>query len=281
MIKYEFTDDCLIHIDEIDAEHRRLFQMINESIALANETEDVSPIANNLLAGLKDYAATHFAHEEAYMETIHDPELPLQRIEHAAFAKKMNEFVLDTTSTESAHASLQELLNFLAHWLFNHILSSDAMIGKMPPIEEKSSDPFAFTDAFKTGIPQVDNEHKRLFEIIRETNDLIHEELLHDKYDEIMRLLTELRDYTEFHFHNEEMLMDRIHYPELDAQKRAHTAFVERLVEIDLSELDNMDDNQQKYLLELIDFLLSWLSNHILGSDKKIGDYMRLHNLTE
>ena len=75
--------------------------------------------------------------------------------------------------------------------------------------------------------------------------------------------------------------MERIHYPELDAQKRAHTAFVERLVEIDLSELDDMDDNQQEYLIDLIQFLAGWLINHILGSDKKIGDYMREHELKE
>lgn len=149
------------------------------------------------------------------------------------------------------------------------------MIGKLPSKTEKAIDPFAFTDAFKTGIQSVDDQHQRLFDIIRETNDLIHEELLHDKYDEIMRLLTQLREYTEFHFHDEEALMERIHYPELEAQKRAHTAFVERLVEIDLSDLDNMDDNQQDYLIELVDFLLSWLSNHILGSDKKIGEYMQ------
>ncbi len=277
---YEFTDDCLIHIDEIDTEHRKLFQMVNEAISLTKDTTDVAPIANNLIANLKDYAATHFAHEEAYMESINDPELPMQRTEHAAFAKKINDFVLDTTSEETALASLQELLTYLAHWLFNHILSSDMMIGKMPQRDTKASDPFAFTDAFRTGIQLVDDEHKRLFDIIRETNDLIHEELLHDKYDEIMRLLTELRDYTEFHFRDEEALMERILYPELDAQKRAHSAFVERLVEIDLSELDAMDDNQQEYLLGLIDFLLSWLSNHILGSDKKIGIYVKEHHLS-
>ena len=96
-----------------------------------------------------------------------------------------------------------------------------------------------------------------------------------------MRLLAELKDYTEIHFHDEEALMERIQYPELDAQKRAHTAFVERLVEIDLTELDDMDDNQQEYLIDLIQFLAGWLINHILGSDKKIGEYMREHGIKE
>ena len=124
-------------------------------------------------------------------------------------------------------------------------------------------------------------ERRRLFEIIHDTNDLIHAELLHDKYDEIMHLLAELKDYTEFHFRYEENLMERIHYPEISAQKRAHAAFVERLVEVDLTDLDEMDDNQQEYLIDLINFLSGWLINHILGSDKKIGEYMREHGIKE
>ncbi len=278
---YEFTEDCLIHIDAIDEEHRRLFQMLNEAITLSQDAADVKPVANNLLASLKDYAATHFAHEEAYMESIHDPELSLQKAEHAAFTAKMNEFQLDTTSPETAKASFQGLLAYLVRWLYHHILSNDMMIGKIQAAKEEAQDPFAFTDAYKTGIELVDEEHRRLFEIIKETNDLIHEELLHDKYDEIVRLLTELRNYTEFHFHDEEVLMERIQYPGLAAQKRAHSAFVEKLVDIDLSDLDEMDNDQQTYLNDLVQFLLTWLSNHILGSDKKIGAYMRENHIEE
>lgn len=275
---YEFTEDCLIHIDQLDEEHRRLFQMLNEAISLAAETPDVSSIAKNLLHNLKDYAATHFAHEEAYMESIHDPELLLQKQGHLQFTEKVNNFTPDCSSPEAARASLQELLNYLVRWLYRHILSSDMMIGKMP--SEDVPDRFAFTDQYRTGIQLVDDEHQRLFEIIREVNTLINNELLHDKYDEIMRLLAELRSYTEFHFHDEEMLMERIQYPGLAAQKRAHAAFVERLVEIDLSDLDDMDNNQQDYLNELIQFLLGWLSNHILVSDKKIGEYIRQNHIT-
>ena len=36
---YKFTDDYLIGIDEIDNEHRRLFQMINEAIDLSKKVQ--------------------------------------------------------------------------------------------------------------------------------------------------------------------------------------------------------------------------------------------------
>ena len=215
------------------------------------------------------------------MEHIHDPELPIQKKEHEAFTKKINTFALDTSSPEAARQSLNDLLAYLARWLYRHILSSDTMIGKMFSISADEEDPFAFCEKYKTGVELIDTEHRRLFEIIHDTNDLIHAELLHDKYDEIMHLLVELKDYTEFHFRDEENLMERIHYPEISAQKRAHTAFVERLVEVDLTDLDEMDDNQQEYLIDLINFLSGWLINHILGSDKKIGEYMREHGIKE
>lgn len=278
---YEFTEDCLIHVEEIDNEHRRLFQMINEALELVADTEDVRSVANSLIKNLKDYAATHFAHEEAYMERLNDPELAEQKREHAAFEAKINAFELDNSSPEALRASVQKLLEFLVRWLYHHILSSDMMIGKIPAASGQTDDQFAFTDRYKIGIALVDDEHRRLFEIIKDTNDVIHAELLHDKYDEIMRLLEDLREYTEVHFRDEEELMKRINYPKLDAQKRAHSAFVERLVEIDLSDLDAMDDNQQEYLADLIQFLLGWLSNHILGMDKQIAAYMKEHGIGE
>ena len=212
------------------------------------------------------------------MEQIHDPELPRQQKEHAAFTAKMESIDPNSITGDNAPEIFKDLLTYLVRWLYRHILSSDMMIGKLSA--EKSTatpafDPFAFTDEYRTGIDLVDDEHHRLFDIIRETNDLIRAELLHDKYDEIMHILTELKDYTEFHFNDEEAYMEQIHYPGLAAQKRAHTAFIERLVDIDLSELDDIDDNQQDYLKELVDFLLVWLSNHILKMDKDIGKFAK------
>ena len=140
------------------------------------------------------------------------------------------------------------------------------MIGKMTS-ESKKEDAFAFTDQYRTGITLIDDEHRRLFEIIKETNDVIEEELVHDKFDAIVHILEELKDYTIMHFQDEERYMESIAYDGLALQRVAHTAFVDRINEINL---DDVDDHQKEYLEELIDFLLAWLINHILKMDKLI-----------
>jgi len=267
----QLTDDYKIGIAEIDEEHAYLVKLLNDSLEEAKaEKTDLQRIARVLTDRLKDYAAVHFAHEEAYMQKINDPELPHQKKEHEAFLEKVNGFIADGIL---GHAGLEEILQFMVRWIFSHILSSDMLIGKMKASEKK--DPFAFTAEYETGIDLIDNEHKKLFEIIRRANDLIHTDLLHDKYDEIMAILDELKDYTAKHFHDEEDYMTEIGYPRLNAQKTAHAAFIDKLVDISLSDLDTIDENQQQYLTELVNYLLDWLCNHILKVDKLIAEWQK------
>ena len=67
-------------------------------------------------------------------------------------------------------------------------------------------------DEYLTGIEQIDNEHRRLFEIAEELYQLSKEEFMPDKYDNIRRLLDELREYTKTHFEHEEEYMESIGY---------------------------------------------------------------------
>lgn len=273
-IMYRFTEDCLIGITQIDEEHRHLFELINEVMELLqNEVvTDKYHQIEALLEQLKDYADTHFEHEEAYMQSIQDPELLSQKKQHADFREKIDRLDLSSKDTgEEQQETLEELMRYLTRWLYHHILSSDMMIGKMKVLKEEEN-PCEFTEKYFTGVEMIDREHKRLFEIIAEANELIKTELLHDKYDEIVSILNELRDYTKEHFKDEEEYMEQIDYSRIDAQKRAHEAFVEKLTEINLEEVD---DNQQQYLEELMDFLLGWLINHILKADKLIGEESR------
>lgn len=264
---YEFTKDCLTGITQIDEEHSQLFQMINEAHnLLENHTDASAATAKNLIGALRKYAEKHFETEELYMARLNDPELPRQKKEHAAFAEKVNGIDLEHLDERKSPEVLNDLLMYLSRWLYHHILGSDIIIGRVQP-SKQADNAFAFTDEYKTHIALVDDEHARLFQIIQDTNDIIHAEFIPDKYDEIVRILTALKDYTVLHFTDEEKYMESIGYEGLEAQKRAHEAFVEKLNEINLEEVD---EAQEAYLNELIDFLLGWLKNHILKVDKLI-----------
>lgn len=263
---YQFTEDCLTGVEIIDEEHRQLFSMINEAFELLSVESASVAIVKNLISELKKYAATHFAHEEAYMAKINDPELPRQKKEHAQFTEKVNGFDLEHLEEKDGKKVLEELLEYLSRWLYSHILGSDIMIGKITPIEDRE-DPFAFTEKYKTGIELIDDEHRRLFEIIKETNELTNDILFNDKYDDIKNILSELKDYTLLHFRDEEAHMERVKYQGLEAQRCAHQAFVDRLNEVNLEQVDG---DQEGYLRVLIAFLLDWLVNHILKMDKLI-----------
>ena len=59
--------------------------------------------------------------------------------------------------------------------------------------------------------------------------------------------------------------------PHLRHRKKAHRGFVEKLEEINL---DDVDENQEAYLSDAAEYLLHWLTGHILGMDKKIGEFL-------
>lgn len=272
---FEFTKDCLLGVEEIDNEHRYLFELLNNGIDMLHNSylPDRYDEIKALLQELENYAEQHFAHEEAYMEKLCDPELIRQRSQHMIFRDKIRSWHLtNIDDLDDQEEVLEELLNFLVKWLYHHIIGSDIMIGKLPPLDEWMirENPCEFTDDYRTGIELIDREHKELFKIIDRVNKLVRsrDELdENDEYNEIMRVLHELKVYTELHFGDEEEYMESIHYEGLEAQRRAHIAFIGKIESVTVEEIKK---NPREYLESLIEFLLGWLINHIVNSDKKI-----------
>ena len=106
-----------------------------------------------------------------------------------------------------------------------------------------------------------------LFAITGKVVDLLRNGVSDVDIPEILRILGELRDYTHKHFVDEEDYMRSIGYEGLEAQQRAHAAFIAELDEINEEQLRMQPD---EYLRSLIEFLLGWLINHILKTDKCI-----------
>lgn len=122
-------------------------------------------------------------------------------------------------------------------------------------------------DEYTIGVDTIDMQHKNLFEIAGRAMALMKNEMLTDKYDKIVEILEELKDYTVYHFRTEEEYMQSIKYKRFLSQKAAHDEFIERLEKINL---DNLDDQQEEYLMDILNGLVDWISEHILGQDKLI-----------
>ncbi len=269
---YLFTDDCIIGMESIDEQHRGLFEIINRThdLLLEDYREDKYDQIKSLIKELEEYADTHFEHEEAYMRQIDHPELKIQEEQHNHFRMKVNELEVASLDGDGRQDEvIDDILRYLVKWLYKHIIGSDMLIGRLQPLSEwkKQENPYMFGDEYLTGISFVDKEHRELFRIIGEVNDLVKDDFKPDKYDGIVDLLNQLKDYTEYHFKDEEEHMKVVGYDGLEMQKLQHEAFIERLAEVNLEEVD---DGQQEYLEELLEFLTGWLINHILKMDKKI-----------
>lgn len=127
---------------------------------------------------------------------------------------------------------------------------------------------YEMKDEFKTGIDFIDEQHARLFEIANEAYTLLKNDFTIDKYDKVIDLVDELRDYTVFHFNAEEEYMNSINYKRRFTQKIEHDAFIKKINEVDYKTIDS---NPDKYILELLELLNQWLTGHILHNDKLIS----------
>ena len=127
---YEFLDDYVTGIESIDDEHRRLFEIADETYRLSKEEflVDKYDQVRYILGELKDYALLHFEHEEAYMESINYKKMFMQKVQHDQFREKVNNLDLDHLD-ENSDEMIDEILTFLTNWLINHILEHDKQIG--------------------------------------------------------------------------------------------------------------------------------------------------------
>lgn len=127
---------------------------------------------------------------------------------------------------------------------------------------------FEMKEEYKTGIRSIDEQHKRLFEIADRTYMLLKDNYTIDKYDKVVELLNELKDYAIYHFKEEEEYMKSINYKRMFTQKIEHDNFIKKLNDIDIRKID---ENQDEYILNILGFLNNWLVEHILEKDLLIG----------
>jgi len=107
-----------IGIAEIDAQHRRLFELISEMRSWAR-SEFERWAVRDILNALADYAATHFLVEESVMRMLHYPDTAAHIASHKGFINRLNMFRYQLLKEESVGDVV--LADFVQSWLVEHI----------------------------------------------------------------------------------------------------------------------------------------------------------------
>ncbi|WP_439647439.1 bacteriohemerythrin [Brucepastera parasyntrophica] len=121
-----------------------------------------------------------------------------------------------------------------------------------------------------TGFNDVDLQHKKLILIIEDIHKTI--ESPPDEY--VLRIskdLKKLTDYTLYHFGEEEELMKQYHYPDYEAHKKQHEAFISEVQ----NQIKTLSDTDRQKRMHFYLFLGKWLINHIAGSDQAWAEYIK------
>lgn len=124
-----------------------------------------------------------------------------------------------------------------------------------------------WSDALSVGFKEMDEDHKRLVGMV---NNLENTVTTGQDRDAIMDILEELLDYTGWHFRHEERLMQEFEYPAMFEHKREHEDLVEKASGL-YEQFQGGDTGVPDLLLP---FLKEWLTNHILGTDMKTGQFL-------
>ena len=118
----KWTDELSVEIGEIDDQHKKLVNMIND-LSYAMSKGKGKDVIEAILSGLRDYTVEHFANEENYFARFNYTGALTHKREHNAFVDKITQFQNDYKN-EKVMLSL-EIMRFLKEWLQDHIKGSD------------------------------------------------------------------------------------------------------------------------------------------------------------
>lgn len=125
---------------------------------------------------------------------------------------------------------------------------------------------FPWNDNFETGVSLVDDQHKKLI-------DLLNELAIDLAYDygeiELNHVVDKLADYADFHFHAEEKVWGSYFGEDewLTGHKGGHGAFISKVAAL----RDGKSESNKKEFEGIVRYLIHWLAHHILENDMRMA----------
>lgn len=131
---------------------------------------------------------------------------------------------------------------------------------------------FLWTEDMTVHNDVLDMQHKQLFGKINELLEAIVNDTAHDVVDEMIHFF---KDYMDQHFKYEERYLAENKYPDAEEHKQKHDVFVDKYYELKDKIHDGVDAN--RIVLDIENFMGSWLTQHILVEDQIYAKYFQDH----
>lgn len=125
-----------------------------------------------------------------------------------------------------------------------------------------------WSDELSVGIDSIDEQHKKLVNMINALNDA----MLTGSSNELLgKIFTGLAAYTQKHFAYEENMFAEYGYADSVKHKRQHSELIAQVVELKKNFIENP---QATITTDLMQFLKRWLTNHIMKTDKEYTEFL-------
>jgi hemerythrin len=122
-----------------------------------------------------------------------------------------------------------------------------------------------WSDAYSVNIKEIDQQHKKLFDMI----NMVYNSFIEDEKDDVLdQVISDMMDYAFVHFKNEEKYFIQIGYEDAPSHISEHQFFLKKVERLKTEH--RVQDARLKQ--EVMIFLQEWLTNHILVTDKKYVD---------
>ena len=121
----------------------------------------------------------------------------------------------------------------------------------------------AWDDSIITGIPAIDEDHKKLVDML---NDLFAACFAAQGPAVLGNILDQLLDYTKYHFEREEKMLEEANYERLEAHRGEHKRMVAQVEKI---RNDFQSGATHDLSNDTLRFLSRWLTDHIQAEDRE------------
>ncbi len=121
---FTWTDDLALGIPSIDAQHKRLVELIN-MLHTAMKQRSGKDALVRVVEELKKYTVTHFKYEEDLFDKHHYPETKGHVVQHEKFVETVLDFEEGLRSGKVTVT--MDVMRFLKDWLMKHINGTDRL----------------------------------------------------------------------------------------------------------------------------------------------------------